>query len=154
MGKSGEIVATFVNLLHKRCFRVNDPARLQHPVNLSDTPMRIYDMLENGLNDYTVERIILERNVMRVADQRRPGAKQKVGLHQLDRSWGSEQGFHAGPSHSPSDHQDSRADRIDQQQLLQFCVIPLAIEVTAYLRSELSDPVLPCFLSTYVLCAR
>jgi hypothetical protein len=76
-----EIVTSQVHLLHERGFCVDNPARFQHPANLLQTPGRIDDMLEHGLDHNPVECSSFERQIVGIADQAGPGTARDVRLY-------------------------------------------------------------------------
>ena len=55
MGEPGEIMASFVDLLHERSLHIDDAAVLQNAVNLGDTAIWIEHMFQHCLRNHSVK---------------------------------------------------------------------------------------------------
>ena len=69
-----------MNLLHEGEFRVDKPFRAQHSRHFSNYSLWIQDMLQHGRRDYTIERLIHERYVVRVAKHVNAGTRIYVNV--------------------------------------------------------------------------
>ena len=58
-----------MNRLHEGDFGINDAARLEHAINLSDDATRLNHMLQHGLDPNAVDRGVGQRNVVGVGDE-------------------------------------------------------------------------------------
>src|SRR5215510_12839082 len=85
MGEAREVIAPHMDLLNEGRFRVDEPAGFQYPVDLLYATARVHDVLEHRLNDDRVERRIVERDIVRIANQCRERPERDVGANQLDR---------------------------------------------------------------------
>ena len=81
MCESCEVKASFVHLLHKRRFGVDDSGRLKDAVNFLHAAVRIKHVLQHCLNDYTIEYAVFEREVVSVADEPRSGSHDDVSFN-------------------------------------------------------------------------
>ena len=84
VAEAGEVEPVQVHLLHERRLRVDDPVRLEDPVNLLDAAPGIGHMLEDGLRHHRVDAAVLEREIMRVAEDRRRRVGRRVDVDETD----------------------------------------------------------------------
>src|SRR5437764_7792129 len=89
VSKAGEIVRATMDLLHEGGVAENDPLPLQHAMHLLRAAVRIGDMFENRLRHHPIERLVIERDVVRIADDGDMRSERDVSgdeLHAAERN--------------------------------------------------------------------
>jgi hypothetical protein len=95
-----------MDLLHEWRLCVHETLVIQDPMDLLDTPVRVYYMLKHRLNDHCVKRSILKWDIMCVAHEHGAWSKRDITLDQLQRPRPG-QTLHALSQDAAADYQDS-----------------------------------------------
>ncbi len=118
-----EIKGAAMNLLHKRCLRIDQAVQLQHAMNLFDALAGIGDVFEDSLNDDAIKRTVGEPKTMAIARELRSRADYDVRFDRLNRRI-REQTVHSLAHHPPSDDQNPWVIACLQQEVMELREVP------------------------------